>query len=89
MVPGSPVDHTWVTTYDSRENFFPDLKAVIAHKRCKWPPDLQNRLLTPYPTETPITREPDLTLCVANCSLLHRNNNSPHTAPLIPAAKTV
>lgn len=33
---GSPVDHTWVTTYDNRVNPYPDDAAVVAAKRDYW-----------------------------------------------------
>ncbi len=33
---GSPVDHTWVTTYDNRLTPYPDDAAVIAAKRDYW-----------------------------------------------------
>ncbi len=32
----SPVDHTWVTTYDNRVNPYPDDAAVVAAKRDYW-----------------------------------------------------
>lgn len=33
---GSPVDHTWVTTYDSRRNPYPDIAAVINAGEANW-----------------------------------------------------
>ncbi|MEK4033476.1 hypothetical protein WOA01_11055 [Methylocystis sp. IM2] len=36
FVSGAPVDHTWVTSYDSRLNPFPDIQAVIAAHEDFW-----------------------------------------------------
>src|SRR5437879_4160032 len=33
---GSPVDHTWVTTYDNRVNVYPNDAAVIAAQQFYW-----------------------------------------------------
>jgi hypothetical protein len=33
---GSPVDHTWVTTYDNRKNAYPNVTAVIGANESYW-----------------------------------------------------
>jgi hypothetical protein len=33
---GSPVDHTWVTTYDNRVNAYPAIADVIAANQLYW-----------------------------------------------------
>jgi len=33
---GSPVDHTWVTSYDSRKHVYPDITAVKKAKEANW-----------------------------------------------------
>lgn len=33
---GSPVDHTWVTSYDSRQHVYPDIAAVKGAKEAYW-----------------------------------------------------
>lgn len=33
---GSPVDHTWITTYDSRKHAYPDIAAVKKAKEANW-----------------------------------------------------
>jgi hypothetical protein len=35
-VPGSPVDHTWVTSYDNRITVFNDIQSVLAAKESFW-----------------------------------------------------
>ena len=36
IVPGSPWDHTWVTTYDNRARPYPDIAAVTHVKQDYW-----------------------------------------------------
>jgi hypothetical protein len=36
VVQGSPVDHTWVTSYDNRINAYPDIAAVEAANEDYW-----------------------------------------------------
>lgn len=36
FVEGSPVDHTWVTSYDNNANPYPNLAAVVAAKEDYW-----------------------------------------------------
>jgi hypothetical protein len=36
FVQGSPVDHTWVTTYDNRAQTYRDIAAVIAAQQDYW-----------------------------------------------------
>lgn len=33
---GSPVDHTWVTTYDNRTHNYPDIQSVVAAQEANW-----------------------------------------------------
>ena len=36
FIDESPVDHTWVTSYDNRKQIYPDIAAVIAGKHDYW-----------------------------------------------------
>jgi hypothetical protein len=36
FVSGSPVDHTWVTTYDNRRDVYANIQMVIAAKQDYW-----------------------------------------------------
>jgi hypothetical protein len=36
FVDGSPVDHTWVTTFDNRKFNYPDVRAVVSAKKYYW-----------------------------------------------------
>src|SRR5208337_1345282 len=36
FIDESPVDHTWVTSYDNRKQGYPDIAAVIAAKQDYW-----------------------------------------------------